>query len=142
MESRLLEAIDRYFLTPQAAFLRHLDEAVGSQRGPRLLPVRALLAGIIYVGLEPGPITQTRLAKFFHSATEGQLRRIYGLPLGATHQHLPAPPAPSRDQLYRTFEASRRRVWGGRIRLANEVVVSWPRPSDIGSGKKIRLLNS
>jgi hypothetical protein len=105
MDSRLLDAIDRYFLTPHAAFLRRLDEAVGSQRGPRLLPARVLLAGIIYVGLEPGPITQTRLAKFFRSATEGQLRRIYGMPLGATHQHLPAPPAPSRDQLYRTFEA-------------------------------------
>jgi hypothetical protein len=105
MDERLLDAIDRYFLVPNAAFLRQLDEAVGSQRGRDLLPIRVLLAGVIYVGLESGPITQTRLARFYRSATEGQLKRIFGVPLGATHRHLPAPQPPTHDQLYRAYDA-------------------------------------
>jgi hypothetical protein len=105
MDDRLLDVIETCFLKPHANFLTQLDEAVGSLRGPALLPSRVLLTGLIYVGLEPGPNTQTRLARFYSSATEGQLRRIYGMPLGATHQHLPAPQAPARDQLYRTFDA-------------------------------------
>lgn len=105
MEDRLLDVIETFFLKPHAQLLALLDEAVRPLRGPALLPSRVLLVGLIYVGLEPGPNTQTRLARFYRSATKGQLRRIYGVPLGATHQRLPAPSAPTRDQLYRTFDA-------------------------------------
>lgn len=105
MDDRLLDTIEASFLKPHAKFLAELDEAVGSLRGPKLLPSRVLLAGLIYVGLEPGPNTQTRLARFYQTASPGQLKRIFGMAIGPSHQHLAAPERPSQWQLSRTYDA-------------------------------------
>ncbi|HUY57523.1 MAG TPA: transposase [Candidatus Micrarchaeaceae archaeon] len=105
MDGQFLDMIDTCFLLPQADFLEQLDEAIRSLRGESLLPCRVLLAGLVYIGLEAGPNTLTRVARFYQSASEGQLRRVFGMPVGATHQHLPAPEPPDRWQLYRVYDA-------------------------------------
>lgn len=105
MDEDYLNAVETYFLKPQAGFLEALDQAIRPLRGRPLLPSRVVLAGLIYMGMESGPNTLTRLARFYRNATEGQLRRVYGVPLGPVHQHIPAPVPPDQWDLYRAYEA-------------------------------------
>ncbi|HVC39076.1 MAG TPA: hypothetical protein VNH20_03750 [Candidatus Dormibacteraeota bacterium] len=105
MDGDYLNTVETYFLRPQARFLDSLDQAIRPLRGRPLLSSRLVLGGLVYMGMEAGPNTLTRLARFYRNASAGQLKRVYGVPIGPTHQHLPAPPPPDQWELYRAYEA-------------------------------------
>jgi hypothetical protein len=117
VDRQALARIDKYFLQPNQTLFEELDGSIRGSRGPRLLTSRALLGGLVYLGMVGSTKTLTRLERLLkHDATPGQLQLLMGVNPGPLHQHREMEP-PSRDRLYRVFKGLARgfkREGGGR----------------------------
>ena len=113
MDRSVLPYIVDGFLRPRLDFLNEMDEAIRGQRGPRLVSVRVLMAGLVYLFMTQRTKTITKLAQVLaYEATPEQLASLMGKGWDPEYREHSAPKAPSVWQLYRTLAALRSALRG------------------------------